>query len=230
MLGLIDGGGTSKSSTDNRASAVAKFDIWRKSSGDTTLENTEEDEFCVEALVQQFAYYLVHECKTKGDENLMLAYVLKLVSGLMGAGSRKFPSSPFFDVLRQSQSGQDTWYHRMRTGIKKAIRIRSIENALKISESATPLSRKEMSAVGLELCRAGTVDAILRRFVLTLLWLAGGRAGEVATTSWNLARWNHTYGILYLDWSQHKTGKQKGVALLPDFDSFNIDIYHNIGR
>jgi hypothetical protein len=84
-----------------------------------------------------------------------------------------------------------------------------------------------MLAIGLALCRANLPDAILRRFVLSTLWLVAGRAGEVATTSWKLARWDYTYEYLYLDWSQSKTMKQKGVGIFPDKDCYFIDWYHN---
>ena len=85
-----------------------------------------------------------------------------------------------------------------------------------------------MLAIGLALCRANLPDAILRRFVLSTLWLVAGRAGEVATTTWKLARWDHTYDYLYLDWSMSKTLKQKGVGIFPDHDNYFIDFYHNL--
>ena len=66
----------------------------------------------------------------------------------------------------------------------------------------------------------------LASICLVVLWLVSGRAGEIATTSWNLARWIKKYGFLFLDWSQIKTGKQKGVGLLPDAEVFSIWIYH----
>ena len=61
-------------------------------------------------------------------------------------------------------------------------------------------------------------SAIVRRFVLILLWHDVGRVAECVLTNWTLVEWFHTLNYTVLNWSQLKTGKQKGVAICPATD------------
>ena len=54
-------------------------------------------------------------------------------------------------------------------------------------------------------------SAIVRRFVLILLWHGVGRVAECVLTNWTLVEWFHTLNYAVLNWSQLRTGKQKGV-------------------
>jgi hypothetical protein len=62
-----------------------------------------------------------------------------------------------------------------------------------------------------------------------MTFLASGRAWEAATATWNLSSWDCILNNLYFDWSQSKSGKQKGISLLSDFESYDIDFYHSLG-
>ena len=54
-------------------------------------------------------------------------------------------------------------------------------------------------------------SAIIRRSVLILLWHGVGRVAECVLTNWTLVEWFHTLNYAVLNWSQLRTGKQKGV-------------------
>lgn len=75
----------------------------------------------------------------------------------------------------------------------------------------------------------GTATAILRRFLLAILWYAIGRVAEVVTTTWHLTRWEGSTNMLFFNWSQIKTGKQKGVLMPCAADGFAADFYHCLG-
>ena len=49
------------------------------------------------------------------------------------------------------------------------------------------------------------------RSVLILLWHGVGRVAECVLTKWTLVEWFHTLNYAVLNWSQLRTGKQKGV-------------------
>lgn len=106
-----------------------------------------------------------------------------------------------------------------------------------IRDSPPPIGRED----GVKLiCKsyflANTDQSLFRRFVILLIYLACGRAGEVALTFWSLISWNYTIKNVYFNWSQSKTSKQKGIAVLPDKDCFfhglvpciRMSIYNNV--
>ena len=72
-------------------------------------------------------------------------------------------------------------------------------------------------------------DAIYWRFSLVMIFLASGRAGEAGSATWNLVSWDDILGNLYFDWSQSKSGKQKGISFVSDFKSYDIDFFHSLG-
>ena len=52
---------------------------------------------------------------------------------------------------------------------------------------------------------------------------------EAATATWNLSSWDSILNNLYFDGSQSKSGKLKGISLLSDYESYEIDFYHSLG-
>ena len=74
-----------------------------------------------------------------------------------------------------------------------------------------------------------TADAIYRRFSLVLIFLASGRAGEAGSAMWNLASLDDILQNLYFDWSQSKSGKQKGISFVSDYESYDMDFFHSLG-
>lgn len=72
----------------------------------------------------------------------------------------------------------------------------------------------------------GSKSAIYRRFLLATLWHAIGRVAEAVFSSWSLTRWDYTLGMLFFNWSQIKTAKQKGVIMPCDKDGWECDFYH----
>ena len=91
--------------------------------------------------------------------------------------------------------------------------LRAIEHAEKIEKEAPPIARRIFRDVCSALFSLGTKDAAYRRFVLVLMWYAVGRTAEAALASWNLTRWDFTFNMLFFEWSQKKTLKQKGILM-----------------
>ena len=98
----------------------------------------------------------------------------------------------------------------------KAIRHRSIEAGEKVGGDTISLSRRVLFSHNSEI-------AIVRRFVLILLWHGVGRDAEYVLTNWTLVEWFHAVNCAVLNWSQSKTGKQKGVAICPVKDGNTLN-------
>ena len=61
-----------------------------------------------------------------------------------------------------------------------------------------------------------------------MLFCAVGRSGEVATASWDSARWCNLNKNLILNWSELKTGNSDLINFSPDFDTIEIDFYFQL--
>ena len=76
--------------------------------------------------------------------------------------------------------------------------------------------------------QTGSAESTYRSFALGMLFCAVGRSGEVATASWDSARWCNINKNLILNWSELKTGDSDPMNFFPDFDTFEIDFYFQL--
>lgn len=53
----------------------------------------------------------------------------------------------------------------------------------------------------------GSVESMKRRLAMIMTFLAVGRSGEVACSTWTSAFWDHDLGNLMMEWKELKTGK-----------------------
>ena len=52
----------------------------------------------------------------------------------------------------------------------------------------------------------GKTDCMKRRLAIATTFLAVGRSGEVACSTWTSASWDHDLGNLLMEWNKIKTG------------------------
>ena len=233
----IPGKERADSSTAKIRAAVGIYDKFAASKDSPKFADTTADVFCLPEWIQQFAHYLVHKyVKSTGDGDDALAEntVLGYISGVMAAGKDKFESKnpEFFNLMggRNSSVGlADNWYVSMNNGIGKAIRHRSIEAGEKVGGDNLSLSRRVLFSIAAAYFGHNSEAAIIRRFALILLWHGVGRVAECILTNWTLVEWFQTVDYAVLNWSQSKTGKQKGVAICPAKDGYALDFYHALG-
>ena len=64
-----------------------------------------------------------------------------------------------------------------------------------------------------------------RAFVIIFIFLAVGRAGEVATSNWDKTVWCPITNCLRLQWSSTKTSKEKGLGILSERQHTFMDFY-----
>jgi hypothetical protein len=234
----VTGAGTSKSSQDSRVNAVRIFNEFAIARGLPNFDTITAQQFCRSHLIQAVANYLVYEYKTTGKppKYLKLGGMLGVLSQVMAVGKEKFntfeASGNFFSVLGTNQNAPTNWYRESRQGCERLIRRRAIVKGDPIKEQATPIPRIAVQDMGFQLFRIGTADAALRRAIIVITYLAAGRGGEAATTTWDLVRWDYDYGVAEFTWSQEKTGKQKPIIFLNSVGGkgwWNMDFYHSLG-
>ena len=113
------------------------------------------------------------------------------------------------------------WYYRF------------IEAGEKVGGDTLNLSRIVFFSIAAAYFAHNCESAIVRRSVLILLWHSVGRVAECVLTNWTLVEWFHTLNYAVLNWSQLRTGKQKGVenskAICPAKDGYTLDFYHALG-
>ena len=121
------------------------------------------------------------------------------------------------------------WYTKMRSGMERRIVKRCIDEGEQITTKAPAVGRSVVNAIATSLISHNTEDAMYRRFLICLTFLVSGRSGESGTATWNLTTWDHILSNVSFEWSQSKTGKQKGVTMVSDFRSYEMDFYHCLG-
>ena len=189
--------------------------------------------FCREELMYEYSYYLVKINKSKmhKNEELMLRTVKEYMRKVMQNAKLVFGEDGVGDFFRGQEKDcpKDYWWKKLIENLERNIARRCIDNEQKLTDSPPSLARRIMILVGMAYISAGTQESLLRRLILVLVYMVCGRAGEVATTTWKLVVWDYTLGMLYFDWSMPKTGKQKGIMIVPDSESYAMDLYKAFG-
>lgn len=69
----------------------------------------------------------------------------------------------------------------------------------------------------------------MARFALDTDFLAMGRAGEVARTSFadEQTVWDYTHHCLFTDWGMQKVGATKPMGFVADSNALELDFYHS---
>jgi hypothetical protein len=100
----------------------------------------------------------------------------------------------------------DRWYPSLRVAVEKTVNRRQIQNGLPISESSLPIGRNLLFALCETFMKDGKVEAMKRRLAVVMTFLAVGRAGEVACSTWTSAAWDRDLDNLMMEWNEIKTG------------------------
>lgn len=120
------------------------------------------------------------------------------------------------------------WYTELRDVLEKKIKKAYIIKALSISESSDLIGRNLLIRMGASLLNWNSSDWYERRAVLTIVYSAVGRGGEVAQASWSNMRWDVEEECVVMDWANLKNSTQKGMTLHPDFSNMECCVFHSI--
>ena len=129
------------------------------------------------------------------------------------------------------------WYSAITTNMSK---LKSRECNLtgeSIEDKAPEIRRYLMTRIMktyLSLMCGATINKVqmyvYRRVVLLMQFVAIGRVGEAALSSWNRGKWLPDQQLLWMNWNEKKTGMQKPMTFNCDAKSFEMDIFHAFGN
>jgi hypothetical protein len=228
--GQISGEGTAKKTKEGKEVALKIFENFLKKYEYPSWEHLSAAEFCNDEMLYKFSYYIVFVYMTSSDEPLMMRTTTQYLGRVMNVARRRFGEQrPLFFRVLDEDAPSDNWYKRMLKNVERNVGRRAIERGDPITKSAPQLSREVFANIALSYFAIGTLEALIRRLIVALLFLVGGRAGETAVTTWNLTSWDDILQILHFDWSQPKTGKQKGIGIISDKEYHQLDFYKALG-
>ena len=79
-------------------------------------------------------------------------------------------------------------------------------NGFAVSESSQAIGRSLLLSINETLMSTGTAEAMKRRLAIVMTFLAVGRSGESALSTWTSAIWDRQLGNLLINWNEKKTG------------------------
>jgi hypothetical protein len=103
----------------------------------------------------------------------------------------------------------DTWYPFLRLAIETNIYRRQIVNGDPIAESSQAIGRNLLISINESLMLTGNAEAMKRRLAVVMTFLAVGRSGESALSTWTSAIWDRQLGNLMINWNEKKTGESR---------------------
>lgn len=169
--------------------------------GVASCDRLTENEFCNEKFFREFATYLTAHAVKANGAYLMAGSATQYLSGVKDIASKKFPDNRMWEdhVL-------DRWYPSLRVAVEKTANKRQQQHGLPTAESSNPIGRSLLFSITESLMKDGKVESMKRRLAMVTTFLAVGRAGEVACSTWTTAVWDRDLGNLIMDWNELKTG------------------------
>lgn len=201
-------GGMARATEAGRSSAKKHCDafcltkrIGLNENGIASCERLSEEQICNEKFFREFSTYLTaHAVKSTG-ELLMSGTATQYLSAIKDMAMRKFPENKIWE-----ERILERWYPSLRVAVEKTVNRRQIQNGLPISESSLPIGRSLLFSICESLMNDGKVESMKRRLAVVMTFLAVGRAGEVACSTWTSASWDRDLGNLMMEWNEMKTG------------------------
>ena len=74
----------------------------------------------------------------------------------------------------------------------------------------------------------GDSESMKKCFAMVTTFLALGRAGEIACSSWNVLSWDYELEDLIIDWKEIKTGDTDKMNSFSDASSQLLDFHHSL--
>ncbi|MGH7954610.1 MAG: hypothetical protein ACREOZ_01480, partial [Gloeomargaritales cyanobacterium] len=132
-------------------------------------------------------------------------------------------------VRRYPKLGQSPdWYEDLVGALKMRGRAEAIRRGDPISEKTIGISRSTLKAMCVHLMKQNTPTAYESRCVLSSLFHATGRGGEVSTSTWDSAYWDLDGDMLIFDWRETKKAEESVMTFHPDASSFHLDQFHTL--
>jgi hypothetical protein len=224
-------GGQSASTQDIKRAAVGKLDIMLMGIGEPAFRIylLDEKSVCDKAFFSKFCDFLVNHATARtfvneGEKKLSAGTATQYLSSIKEKVKNTYPDH----ILWKSEP---VWYSKLRLHITTQIVAQLIAEGKTIAKTVTEIGRVWLGFICLALIRClwwskSAGEAGMVRLIFIMLFSAVGRSAEVATTSWQLAYWDHERSCLTMRWSCPKTFHQKTINFFIDYKDYKMCFYH----
>jgi hypothetical protein len=213
--------GSAKKTEEGRKSAINQLNAFQELQGLGAWDNLDEKFICDENYWQCFGTFLVNIAVDKKGDLLARDTALQYLSGCKETVKKKYPNNALWQREKE-------WYNALRKNVEKSIMRRNNMVGAPHQEKAARIGRALLLKITQHYYRRGDVDSFKRCFVLLITWLAIGRAGECAKSTWNNVRWDYDLRCLSLLWIEQKTGSQYEMLFFSDKNSCEMDVFHGL--
>ena len=170
-------------------------------------------------LYGNYAVWLLDAKKTDGE-----SYAMNSISGFLRGAAQ---------LLKEKHGGEwldkldapNNWMTQMARNTEGLIITAAYEHGLQVVNAADSLTLPLLLEVVTAYRKCGHADAAKRALALQLVFMAGGRGGEVAAVTWSLLQWDPLARVLIINWREFKKNKSKMAVLLPARSDPDGDIY-----
>ena len=174
----------------------------------------------IQKFMAKFCAYLLGMKKGTGDEYQPFV-VVQYLSSFKTVLFNKFKPLGFMDDSPQ-------WYKDLYHGLRLRACNACITRGGRISKKAIGFAKETLRDCCLYLCKHqnDTALGLEERAILTILYHAVGRGGEVALTVWENVSWDADGNHKALDWGETKTSNQYLMTFHPDASGWVLDAIH----
>ena len=201
--------GSSRATEAGRVSALRHADIFctnkqigLNGDGIAAFGRLSESEICNQEFFKEFATYLAEHALGQYTGTLLKpGSAIQYLSGVKEFAQKKFSANPFW-----IEKSLDMWYPFLRLAIETNVNRRLLTNGQPTSESSQAIGRNLLMSINGTLMTTGSAEAMKRRLAIVMTFLAVGRSGESALSTWTSAIWDRQLGNLLINWNEKKTG------------------------
>jgi hypothetical protein len=182
-----------------------------------TWEQIDEKDICSEEFWEYFGTFLSMKAVDKSGDILARDTATQYLSGCKESVRKLYPDNPLWNREKE-------WYTPLRKNLEKAIERRNNLNGVAHQEKSERIGRSLLTNINKHYFRKGDIESIKRIFILLITWLAIGRAGECAKTSWNNIRWDFDLQCMSFLWVEMKTSSQQEMLFFCDKNECEMDV------
>jgi hypothetical protein len=216
--------GSAKSTEKGRVAAKLQCDAFCASKHLPRCKDLQENQFCDVIFFREFATYLTEHAKSKKTDSLFFAgTVVQYLGAVKEFAMERFPENEMWQTHRL-----DKWYPSLRFAVETKVNRRRLKAGLATSEGSRPIGREILKKLCHSLMLIGDSESMKKRFAIVTTFLAVGRAGEIACSSWNSVSWDYDLENLIMDWKELKTGDTDKMNFFSDASSKLLDFYHSL--
>ena len=179
---------------------------------------------CARIFLRKIATYLAEHAKGATTKQLIMAgTAIQYFSAIKEFAMDRFPKNEMWQIQKL-----DKWYPPMRLAIEVTVNRRRIKLGQNTSDQSKPIGRVILKKMCHTLMLVGDMESMKRRSAMLTTFLAVGRAGEVALSSWNSVSWDYEQNNLIMDWKELKTGDTDKMNFFVDAETKLTDFYHSL--